>query len=196
MGNLDVYNKVKAVPEEAKKTIQAGRTKGFIDINPMWRIKILTELFGMCGVGWYFKVTDKHTETVGDEICAFVDLELYVKVDGAWSMPIHGTGGSRLATKEKSGVYVSDECYKMATTDAVSVACKQLGIGADVYWDKDKTKYDPKGDSELSLEDKCKKENINVNKVLAHFKVSNLSTLTERQIQILYEYWDMFKGGA
>ena len=39
-------------------------------------------------------------------------------------------------------------------------------------------------------------ENINVNKVLAHFKVSNLSTLTERQIQILYEYWDMFKGGA
>ena len=25
----------------------------------------------------------------------------------------------------------------MATTDALSVACKQLGIGADVYWDKD-----------------------------------------------------------
>lgn len=29
----------------------------------------------------------------------------------------------------------------MATTDAISVACKQLGIGADIYWDKDKTKY-------------------------------------------------------
>lgn len=196
MGNLDIYNKARVVPDEAKKTIQAGRTKGFTDINPMWRIKILTELFGMCGVGWYFKVTDKHTETVGDEICAFVDLELYVKVNDAWSMPIHGTGGSRLATKEKSGVYVSDECYKMATTDAISVACKQLGIGADVYFDKDKTKYDPKEDVELSLEDKCKKENINVNKVLAHFKVSDLSSLTERQIQILYEYWDMFKGGA
>lgn len=45
------------------------------------------------------------------------------------------------ASKEKSGIYVSDECYKMATTDAISVACKQLGIGADVYWDSDRTKY-------------------------------------------------------
>ena len=121
MGNLDIYNKVKAVPEEAKKTIGAGRTKGFTDINPMWRIKMLTEVFGPCGFGWYYKVTDKHIETVGDEACAFVDIELHVKQDGDWSMPIHGTGGSRLATKEKSGVYVSDECYKMALTDAISV---------------------------------------------------------------------------
>lgn len=29
----------------------------------------------------------------------------------------------------------------MALTDAISVACKALGIGADVYWDKDSTKY-------------------------------------------------------
>lgn len=42
---------------------------------------------------------------------------------------------------QKNGAHVSDECYKMATTDAISVACKQLGIGADIYWDKDKTKY-------------------------------------------------------
>lgn len=46
-----------------------------------------------------------------------------------------------LASKEKSGIYVSDECYKMATTDAISVACKQLGIGADVYWESDASKY-------------------------------------------------------
>ena len=44
---------------------------------------------------------------------------------------------------QKNGAHVSDECYKMATTDAISVACKQLGIGADIYWDKDKTKYSP-----------------------------------------------------
>ena len=45
------------------------------------------------------------------------------------------------AAKEKNGIYVSDECFKMATTDAISVACKQLGFGADVYWQGDKTKY-------------------------------------------------------
>ena len=44
--NLELYNKGRAVPEEAKKTIQAGKLKGFTDINPMWRIKTLTEMFG------------------------------------------------------------------------------------------------------------------------------------------------------
>ena len=29
----------------------------------------------------------------------------------------------------------------MAITDALGVACKLLGFGADVYWDNDRTKY-------------------------------------------------------
>ena len=29
----------------------------------------------------------------------------------------------------------------MALTDALSVACKALGVAADVYWQADKTKY-------------------------------------------------------
>ena len=29
----------------------------------------------------------------------------------------------------------------MALTDAMSVACKALGVAADVYWQADKTKY-------------------------------------------------------
>jgi molecular chaperone DnaK (HSP70) len=44
--------------------------------------------------------------------------------------------------KEKDGPYVNDECFKMALTDAISVACKALGVGADVYWQEDRTKYD------------------------------------------------------
>jgi uncharacterized protein with PIN domain len=66
---------------------------------------------------------------------------LYIKIDDKWSEAIPGTGGSSFVTKEKNGLYMSDECFKMALTDAISVACKALGIGADVYWDKDKTKY-------------------------------------------------------
>ena len=146
MDNLSIYERSREVPESAKKTIGAGRTKGFTDINPMWRIKKLTELFGPCGIGWYYVPTKQWIETVDKETCAFVNIELFVKHDGGWSKPIFGTGGSKLATVERSGVYVSDECYKMATTDAISVACKQLGIGADVYWEKDKTKYDTKAE--------------------------------------------------
>lgn len=141
MENMEIYEKAREVPKNAQKTISAGRTKGFTDINPMWRIKKLTELFGVCGFGWYYIVTRKWTEGTGNEICAFVDIDLFVKNGDEWSKAIHGTGGSKLATSERSGVYVSDECYKMATTDAISVACKQLGIGADVYWQQDATKY-------------------------------------------------------
>jgi hypothetical protein len=141
MGNLDLYNKVREVPPEAQKTIGAGRLKGMTDINPMWRIKTLTEQFGACGVGWYTEVTKQWIEDCGEEKVACVNINLYVRVNDEWSKPIFGTGGSKLSTSESKGVYVSDECYKMAYTDAISVACKSLGMGADVYWNKDRTKY-------------------------------------------------------
>lgn len=43
--------------------------------------------------------------------------------------------------QEKNGMYTSDEAYKMAYTDAISVACKSLGMAADVYYANDCTKY-------------------------------------------------------
>ena len=141
MENLRIYEQCRSVPETAKKEINGGRLNGKTDINPMWRIKILTEQFGPIGIGWYYKKISEKKEVVGEETAVFVDIELYIKADGEWSKPIFGTGGSMLASKEKSGIYVSDECYKMATTDAISVACKQLGIGADVYWESDASKY-------------------------------------------------------
>lgn len=141
MSNMDLYNAVRAVPKDAQKTIGAGRLKGMTDINPMWRIKTLTEQFGVCGFGWYYTVDRKWSKTINEETAVFVDITLYVKSGEEWSQGIHGTGGSMLAVKERNGVYVSDEAYKKATTDAVSVACKHLGIGADIYWQSDSTKY-------------------------------------------------------
>lgn len=142
MENLHIYSAVRKVPQEAQKPISGGRLNGKTDINPMWRIKTLTEQFGPCGIGWKYTITDKKLERgANDEIAAFVDIDLYISHDGTWSEPIPGTGGSMFVTKEKNGPYTSDECFKMALTDAISVACKALGFGADVYWDKDKTKY-------------------------------------------------------
>lgn len=142
MDNLNIYNAVRAVPPAALKEIQAGRLKGKSDINPMWRIKTLTEQFGICGIGWKYEIKEKRLEKGGgEEIAAFVDINLYVKVNSEWSEAIPGTGGSSFVANERNGLYTSDECFKMALTDAISVACKALGVGADVYWDKDKTKY-------------------------------------------------------
>ena len=189
MEKMEIYDRVRSVPDEAKKSISAGRLKGMTDINPMWRIKKLTEEFGPCGIGWWTKVTDRWTETVGDETCAFVDLDLYIKVGDEWSKPITGSGGSKLATKERSGIYVSDECYKMAETDALSVACKKLGIGADVYFSADRTKYSQTVDDSKKigandvkiLMDYLQKNGISDQKIIERYRVKALSDLTQKR---------------
>lgn len=153
--NLETYNAFAEVPANAKKTITAGRLKGMTDINPMWRIQKLTERYGPCGVGWYYDITDKQVVQGADGvICVFLDIKLYVKENGDWSKGIPGTGGSTFVAKEKGGLYTSDECFKMALTDAISVSCKALGMGANVYWEAGRTKYDLAKDDEKKVEDK------------------------------------------
>lgn len=153
MNNLELYNKVRVVPKEAQKEIMGGRLKGMTDINPMWRIKALTEHFGLCGIGWKYEIISERLEpTSSGEVAAFVQINLYIRdaASGHWSDAIPGTGGSSFIAKEKNGLYVSDECFKMALTDALSVACKALGFGADVYFAKDRSKYDQKPQPELN----------------------------------------------
>lgn len=191
MNGLELYEKVRAVPDEAKKEIKGGRMNGKTDINPMWRIKTLTEQFGPCGIGWYYIPVKKWLEQSGNEAAAFVDIEMYVKVDGEWSKPISGTGGSAFVSKEKSGLYVSDECYKMATTDAISVACKQLGIGADVYWGADRTKYDGKADDSLitekmkkTFQSECERIGKPEKAILKVLNVKSLETMTQGEYKV------------
>jgi len=57
-------------------------------------------------------------------------------------MQYRGLGGASFVTDEKNGLYQSDECFKMALTDAIGVSCKALGMSADIYFAKDNTKYD------------------------------------------------------
>lgn len=143
MDNLEIYKKVAEVPKNAQKSIGAGRLKGMTDINPMWRIKALTEQFGPCGIGWKYNIDKQWLEVGADgNVCAFCNITLSVRVDGEWSEGIPGTGGSAFIAKESKGLYTSDEAYKMALTDALSVACKALGFGANIYWEGGKeSKY-------------------------------------------------------
>ena len=213
--NLRIYNEVKTVPQEAQTPIKGGRLSGYTDINPMWRIKVLTEQFGPCGVGWKYEIVNKWLENgANGEIAAFVDILLYVIINGEWSEPIPGTGGSMFVAKEKNGLYTNDEAFKMATTDALSVACKALGIGADVYWAKDRTKYSMKAQTEPEPKEKQKAEQkptakatnenqpltdsekelilsyadalgINVIDILQGYKVKDLDELNREQINHL-----------
>lgn len=192
--NLKIYNAVKKVPDEAKRAITGGRLKGKTEINPMWRIKALTEQFGPCGIGWYYEVTKQWLEPSGTEVAAFVNILLYIKVGDEWSKPIPGVGGAMFVEQQKGSAYVSDECYKMATTDAISVACKQLGIGADVYWEADKTKYtdptqQPDGKTEADkkrlapVEAELKRIGYSAVSICKTYKVSSVYDLSDLQIK-------------
>jgi hypothetical protein len=195
MESLAIYDKVKNVPENAKKPITGGRLKGKTDINPMWRIKTLTEQFGAVGFGWYTEIIKQWQEIgSGGEIASFVNINLFIKSGNEWSKPIVGTGGSMFVANESKGAFTSDECYKMAYTDAISVACKALGMGADVYWASDRTKYDtkpeakpevkqPKTEAKVLVDDAIgAKLQVDWNSYLTKYKVYGLNDLTSKQL--------------
>lgn len=143
MENLGIYSQVRKAPDNALRPITDGYLKGKSDINPQWRIEMLTSIFGPCGFGWYTTIDKMWVERDGQESCAWVELSLMVKhpETGQWSAPIKGLGGSKQFGKGKGSGVINEEAFKMAETDAISVACKKLGFAADVYWDITSTKY-------------------------------------------------------
>lgn len=176
-GNLWIYEQVREVPKGAQRAIQGGRLRGKTDINPMWRLKALTEMFGPVGTGWKYTIDKMWTEAVGDVVAVFVNISLYYKHNGEWSEAIPGTGGNMLAEKEKSGIYVSDECYKMALTDAIGVAAKALGVAANIYWESDKTKYnnDNAGQAPKAVENSEPKSLSNAQEIAALIKDTKIT---------------------
>ena len=143
MEKMRLYEQSRVCPENAQRQIQAGKLKGKTDINPMWRLKKLTELFGPCGSGWKIEnVAFWTTPGASGEVVGWCSLELRYATENGWSDPLFGIGGSMLVDTQKGSLTTNDDAYKMAYTDAISVACKSLGMAADVYWNQDKTKYD------------------------------------------------------
>ena len=143
--NLHIYRQVRSVPEDAQKPFESSWGKTLTEINGMWRIQKLTELFGPCGEGWFTEVTrQERVDFPNGEVCVFTDINLYLKdtKTGRWSKPIRGTGGNRLVLKNADGLFIDDEAYKKAYTDALGIACKALGFGADIYWGRNDSKYD------------------------------------------------------
>lgn len=134
--NLRFYTQGREVPADALKDIKAGRLKGKSDVNPMWRLKRMTEIFGPCGIGWKYTIDRQWTEAYCNEVKCFCNVSLYVRDPETkeWSDAIPGNGGSSIVSQENNGAYVNDEGYKMALTDALSIAMKPLGIGADIWY--------------------------------------------------------------
>ena len=135
--SMDRWNKLAKPPATALKEIKGGRLSGKTDINPQWRYKAMTEVYGECGIGWTYSINRLWLEDgVDGEKVAFAQISLW-----AGDKVIPGIGGSMLIAKEKGGMHTNDEAFKMAVTDALSVAMKMLGVASAIYegmWDGSK----------------------------------------------------------
>lgn len=193
--NLELYNRFKQPPQEALKEITGGRLKGLTDISPMWRIQALTEAFGACGEGWEPVLMDRWTEKLGDEIACFIHLRMKIK---GFAGCVEGIGGAMLLSKEKNGLHADDEAYKKAWTDAISSCCKQLGIGANVYWmagSKYQTAEPPISPSLVnSLRAKLTEYKIDEKLVCDRYKLESLDAMTKPVYETLFKEWNEVKG--
>lgn len=205
--NMEVWDALRTPPKEALKKIKGGRLSGMTDISPQWRYKAMTEQFGMCGVGWKYEVVRVFTEAGSDEqVFAFAEVLLFVRLpilgtaldDCAWSDPIPGLGGSMLVAMESKGLYSSDEAFKMAITDALSVAMKMLGVGADIYMGMADGKYadkgtiEPKSGTVGKVEGKADPTKDEIVKKILNICMTIGDGDTEQAGGILYEltHWD------
>jgi hypothetical protein len=187
MEAMTFYKSVETPPEWAQKTIGAGRLKGMTDINPQWRIKVLTENFGFCGIGWKYEIKKLWFEDCTPERVVFAEIALFIydKDSNKWSEAIPGVGGSKMMTKEKEGIHISDECYKMAITDSISVACKQLGIGAGVY---SGSKYIPIIEKENVEKEKAELKARDENDLIEFLKEIDTASTRDESIVIYQKY--------
>jgi len=182
-GNMRYWDFLRRPPADALKKITGGRLSGMTDISPQWRIEIMTSLFGPCGIGWKYSIDRVWREDANDgQVFAFASVSVYIKSGEVWSEAIPGTGGSMLVEKEKAGLHASDEGYKMAITDALSVCLKALGVGSDIYrgkWDGSKYNGAPPSDA--------------VQETL--IAIANSSTLDELKF-IFEEAWPKFRDDS
>lgn len=180
----EIWEALARPPASRLKQITGGRLSGMTDVNPQWRLEVMTDEFGPVGDGWKYAIEKLWTEdgTEGQKI-AFAMVNVFWRRSGQeWSAPIPGIGGSMMIVKEKSGLHTNDEAYKMAVTDALSVAFKSLGVAADIYaglWDGSKYKDQPKQSSKSVAEDELSKLPANRKKVVADLSVEIIDTFRD-----------------
>ena len=128
--SMENWNALKQVPESHLKKIGFGALKGKTDINPQWRYKAMTEVYGECGIGWNHKLVNQ-TLVDGANGEKLIYLEVAVKIKGGEEFT--GFGGDKIISKDKNGLRSNDEAFKMAYTDALGTALKYLGVASEIY---------------------------------------------------------------
>lgn len=188
--NLKTWNDVKQVPPEHLKEIKFGYLKGKSDINPQWRLMAMTQAFGMVGHGWTYRIVRTWSEKTPDgQVLAFAEVAVKTKFEGEWGEEFSGIGGSMIAELAKGNLKSNDEGYKMAVTDALSVAFKCVGIAADIYLGNyDGSKYAKTSETAYTDQEAIAK------KLEAEFNQTKLDIENAQDASVLGKAYNYFKN--
>lgn len=127
-------------PKATKPFTRSGGFRG-TQIDPAWRLQIMTEVFGPVGKGWGYE----QLEWTVVERMVFICVRVWYRDPETGEVCHTGPqwGGTEVVRRNRDGTErPDDECFKMSITDAVGKCLQQLGLGADVYMGQfDDSKY-------------------------------------------------------
>jgi len=138
--NLALWNRLKRTDPRSTKPFTRFGFKG-TQIDPTWRLQMMTEAFGPVGKGWGYE----QLEWTVQERMVFVCVRIWYKDaetgEICWTGP--QWGGTEMMRRRRDGSEEpNDEAFKMSTTDAIGKCALQLGLAADVYMGQfDDSKY-------------------------------------------------------
>src|SRR5919205_735405 len=128
--NLALWNRLKRTdPRATKPFTRSGGFRG-TQIDPTWRLQIMTEVFGPVGRGWGYEQLEW---TVHGNM-VFILARAWYRDPETGEVCYTGPqwGGNELVRRRRDGSEEpNDEAFKMAMTDAVGKCLVQVGLAAD-----------------------------------------------------------------
>ena len=80
MSNRRIWDRVHKPDPTSLKTIGGGRLKGMTDINPQWRFQAATDVFGPCGIGWWYTIKELWNVPGADgQVMAFARVDVFYR---------------------------------------------------------------------------------------------------------------------
>ena len=130
--NNEIWESLSKTDPKFTKNFKRGGGFGGTDINPAYRLKRMTEQFGVCGVGWGWILEKTWREDYAGTPFTFAQCNV-------WTGDRLNLTGSQIGGTDASRT--PDEAYKMAITDALGKCFLALGVCADVYLGEFDSKY-------------------------------------------------------
>lgn len=146
MSNTELWSKVERIPAEHTKPI-TGKSYSGTSPRPHYMIRLATEVFGPCGIGWGFTFEDRIEDGAMIEPGFPAKMSIAkVKVWYIWNGQrgeVEHIGGTEFAGKRKNGALFTDEdAPKKSVTDGLIKALSLIGFAGDIFIGRfDDSKY-------------------------------------------------------